>query len=71
MDPKSRELFLRLFTEALYWRMAYEEAEPDVGIGPFPDSELSSLAKTLKVQLEPDSHKEILKRYRRKRGRNG
>lgn len=56
-------LELRFATEMLFWRKAYEDSNPDVGIGPGTSSLLSGMLDDMGIEVCKADFDTIIKMY--------
>jgi len=55
----------RAILEALHWYHRWNECHPEVGMGPFLETELDDVLEESKIKLTDAEKKEILKEYKK------
>lgn len=58
---------LSAWAEALYWRLEYMDCNPEIGMGPFPDTVLDEMLARNHAHLTEMGKANVLSRVRRRR----
>ncbi len=66
MGEEYSKVTIALAIAALYWRLRYNDSNPEVGFGPFPDHVLDDIEKDTGANFTADEKKLILGRVKRK-----
>lgn len=66
----NRQLILHLLVDNIYWRMEYDDANPDVGFGPTTEMIYDDAIKDLKLQylnITPKEKSLVIRNVQRRR----